>query len=289
MDRLTPLQTFVAVVRAGSFTAAAAALSMPRSTVSLHIKTLEQTLGTRLLKRSTRSLSLTEDGQVLFDRAEDGLRTLTGAMDMVRNRPDRLSGLIRLTAPADFPTTPIARAVTAFRRQHPAVRFRVLLTNTALDLIGDDVDIALRIGSGGGGGARIERRLAPVAWHFCASPDWLDRNALPSGPAQITDFIAPPPGLRAFLERVVLAGRKLPAGAIIADNQLMARDLVLAGAGIGLLPAGLCTDLIGAGRLHLLWPDLITAAPPLNLTFASRADITHRVRAFADVLAGEFR
>jgi len=288
MEKLDPLQTFVEVVQAGSFTGAAQSLGMPRSTVSLHVKTLETALGARLLKRSTRALSLTEEGALLFDRAKQGLQLLTGAMDMVRSRPDDLSGLIRLTAPADFPGGMLARAMVEFRRQHPAIRFEVMLTNAALDMIGDNVDIAMRIGARGDID-RVERHLTPVHWLFCSSPDWADQNTPPSEIADIQDFISPGSDLRAFLERFVLSGRKLPDGAIMADNQLMIRDLVLAGAGVALLPDGMCRDLIETGCLRPLLENAITASPPLNLTFPSRADITPRVRAFADKLTELFR
>ncbi|WP_201151237.1 LysR family transcriptional regulator [Rhodovulum sulfidophilum] len=287
MEKLDPLQTFVEVVRAGSFAAAARALDMPRSTVSLHVKTLETALDTRLLKRSTRSIALTNDGATLFAQAEESLHRLTAAMDGVRGRLGQLSGLIRLTAPADFPTARLARAIAAFQRQHPAVRFDLMLTNAALDMIGDDVDIALRIGSRGYLD-RITRRLAPVPWRFCAKPDWLDRNGVPKKVRDIRAFIAPAPELRLFLERHVLAGQCLPDGVIRTDNQRMVRDLVLAGAGIGLLPGGLCDAEIDAGRLCAVLPDATATAPPLTLTFPSRADITPRVRAFADMLAAEF-
>ncbi len=288
MEKLDLIQTFVEVVRAGSFTAAARSLSMPRSTVSSHIRTLESALGTRLLKRSTRSLSLTDDGQMLFSQAEGGLQTLITAMEMVRSNSDELRGLIRLTAPADFPTEMIAAPMTRFRQAHPAVRFDVVLSNSALDLIRDNVDIALRMGVRGDLD-RVERKLAPVHWQFCASPEWVDRNGATTNLADITDFISPSVDLRSFLERFVLAGRKLPTGAITADNQLMIRDLAVSGAGVALLPLGLCDKLIKAGHLLQLLQDIPTAAASLNLAFPSRADISPPVRAFADALVAQFR
>lgn len=288
MEKLDPLQTFVEVVRAGSFTAAARSLSMPRSTVSLHIRTLETVLGARLLKRSTRSLSLTEDGQMLFSHVEGGLKTVIAAMEMVRRKPDELRGLIRLTAPSDFPTDMIAVAMAKFRRVHPAVRFDVMLSNAAFDMIRDNVDIALRI-SDRVNLEHVERRLAHVHWQFCASQEWVDRNGVPATLAEIAEFILPSAELRAFLERFVLAGRKIPVGAITADNQFLIRDLCVSGAGVALLPSGLCDELIKADRLVSLLPDLLTKAPSLNLTFPSRADITPHVRAFADALVAQFR
>lgn len=287
MEKLDPLQTFIEVINEGSFTAASRTLSMPRSTVSLHVRTLETALGTRLLKRSTRSLSLTEDGALLYAQAKDGLHALIAAMDMVRSQANEFSRMIRLTAPADFPTGTIAIAISKFRTDHPAVRFDIVLSNAVLDLIGENVDIALRMGVRGDL-ERVQRKLAPVHWQFCAGAGWIDQRGAPERLSDITEFVSPSADLRVFLERFVLGGRLLPTGAITADNQLMIRDLALSGAGVALLPCGLCRNLIKAGRLIAILPDIPIKAAVLNLTFPSRADITPRVRAFTDVLAAQF-
>jgi DNA-binding transcriptional LysR family regulator len=287
MIKLDPLLTFVEVVRAGSFSSAAERLGMPRSTVSLHVRNLEASLGTRLLKRSTRSLSLTDEGRKLFDQAGDGLTVLTSALDAVRSKPGTLSGLIRLTAPADFPTEFLATAVTRFQTLHPAVRFQIMLTNTALNMVDDNVDIAMRIG-GRGGSDRVERRLQDIAWQFCASAEWIQRNGEPNAVAGIRSFISPMPGLKSFLEQTVLGGAKLPDGLITVDNHLLSRDLVLKGSGIALLPKGMLDEPITDGRVVTVLDHAILATTRLNLTFPSRADMVPRVRAFADHLSGLF-
>lgn len=288
MTKLDPLLTFVEVVRAGSFSSAAERLGMPRSTISLHVRNLEASLETRLLKRSTRSLSLTDEGRQLFDQAGVGLTVLTSALDAVRNTPGTLSGLIRLTAPADFPTAFLATAVTQFQSLHPAVRFEIMLTNAALDMIGDNVDIAMRIG-GRGGPDRVERRLQDIAWQFCASAEWIQSNGEPDAIANIRSFISPMPGLKSLLEETVLGGAKLPDGLITADNHLLARDLVLQGAGIALLPVGMMDGPISEGRIVTVLDGAIHATTRLNLTFPSRADMVPRVRAFADHFSRSFR
>lgn len=288
MEKLDYLQTFVQVVRAHSFTAAAKKLSMPRSTVSLHIRSLEESLGVRLLKRSTRALSLTDDGRLLFERVEAGLETLQNAFDQVRNAHGNLSGLIRMTAPTDFPTSVLAQAIDAFRKDHPAVFFDLVLTNAALNLIGEDVDIALRIGDRGDLD-RVERKLTEVTWCFYASPQWIDRNDLPTRLEDLQDFISPPEDLRAFFERFVLKERKLPMGIITADNHFLIRDLVAAGAGVGLLPEGICKGMTSEGILTPVIEDAISRSTQLNITFPSRADITPRVRAFSEVLVAQMR
>ncbi|MEJ2116815.1 MAG: LysR family transcriptional regulator [Alphaproteobacteria bacterium] len=124
MLKLDPLLTFIVVVRAGSFSSAVERLAMRRSIVSLYVRNLEASLGTRLLKRSTRSLSLTDEGRLLFDEVGDGLTVPTSALDAIFNKPGTLSGLIRLTAPADVPTEFLAASVTQFQGLHRLFAFR---------------------------------------------------------------------------------------------------------------------------------------------------------------------
>src|SRR5262249_22911635 len=143
---LNAVGTFVEVVRAGGFSAAARRLGMPRSTVSLRVRTLEESLGVRLFKRSTRVVALTEEGRALFEGAGAALGTLADTVAAIGSSGDELKGPIRVTAPADFPTRFLAEAIGSFRIQHPKVSFEIILSNALLDLVSDNIDIALRIG-----------------------------------------------------------------------------------------------------------------------------------------------
>src|ERR1700748_1912514 len=108
---LNAVRTFIEVVRAGVFAAAARRLGMPRSTVSLRVRTLEESLGVRLLKRSTRAVALTQEGQTLFDRAFAALGTLAETVTSIGASGGELKGPIRVTAPADFPTRFLTTAI----------------------------------------------------------------------------------------------------------------------------------------------------------------------------------
>src|SRR5215475_1822548 len=144
---LNTLQTFVAVVRAGGFAAAARQTRTPRSSVSLRIRNLEKSLGVRLFKRSTRAFSLTAEGAELYQRAAEALASLTDALAGLSRADGSYVGAIRVTLPADFPAGIMAAAISEFRDEHSAVRFEVLLTNDVLDLISENIDVALRIGA----------------------------------------------------------------------------------------------------------------------------------------------
>ncbi|HEX7817319.1 LysR family transcriptional regulator [Dyella sp.] len=288
MLKLDPLQTFVEVVRAKGFSSAAQRIGMPRSTVSLQVKALEETLGTRLLKRSTRSLALTDEGRRLFESASGAIDVLAHALEDVRGESGVLRGLIRITAPADFPTRILATAITEFRQQYPQVRFELTLTNAVLDLVRENVDIAIRAGSPAGMDS-VERTLFEFSWRFHASAEWVALHGKPASIDAIASFIAPTPLLRAYLERTVLGGQTLPAPAIEVDSQFLARDLVLQDFGIGLLPEGLFAQAdIDKGNIVALLDETIRQRSRMNLTFPTRADMLPRVRAFADHLCGLF-
>jgi DNA-binding transcriptional LysR family regulator len=288
MMKLDLIQTFVEVVRAGGFTAAARHTQMPRSTVSLQVKMLEEALGVRLLKRSTRSLALTDEGQRLYARASGAVDDLVQVFDDVQARDDTLSGLIRLTIPADFPTALLASAITSFSETHPSIRFQIISTNAVLDLVQDNIDIAIRVGASPAQTA-IERRLLDIEWGFYAGTSWLERNARPDTIRDVQNFISPPPTLRAYLEKHVLRGAALPSPSIEVDSHSIARDLMVTGFGVALLPEGLCREAVSSGHAALLLPQIALHPTRLNLTFPNRADMVPRVRALADYLCTHFR
>ena len=282
--KLDPIRTFVEVVRANGFSAAAKQTGMPRSTVSLRVKALERSLGVRLLKRSTRSIALTDEGQTLYRQASGALDMLARTVDDLRNATGVLRGLIRMTAPADFPTDLLAKAVSQFSRHHPDVRFQIVLSSETRDLVRDNVDIALRVGVNAAMDS-VERRLLDVEWGFFASSDWIARHGRPGTVRDIPCFISPLPALRRYLERTVLAGTPLPQAGMEVDNHLLARDLMLCGFGVALLPEGMCRGAVDAGNAHALLAGETPGRTRVNLLFPSRADMLPRVRAFADHLS----
>ena len=144
---LNALETFIDVVRAGSFSAAARLASMPRSSVSLRIRNLEKALGVRLFERSTRSFALTAEGQELYQRSVGAMTSLTDTLTDLKQVERSYTGEIRMTLPADFPPKIIAAAISEFCAAHPKVRFNVVPTNAVFDLVAENVDIALRIGA----------------------------------------------------------------------------------------------------------------------------------------------
>src|ERR1700749_4572173 len=199
---LNAIGTFIEVVRAGGFSAAARRLGMPRSTVSLRVRTLEQSLGVRLFKRSTRAVALTEEGRALFEGAGAALGTLAETVTSIGAVEGELKGPIRVTAPADFPTRFLAEAIGRFPVPPPPLTFAVILSNPLLGLVSDNVDIALRIGIGNPQDA-VMRTIFSAEYGLFASPGYLQQHGEPTTIADVRTLIVPPREMRSFLERRV--------------------------------------------------------------------------------------
>lgn len=280
MKNLIHINTFAEVVRAGSFAAAARAMGIPRSTVSLHIAKLEQSLGTRLLKRSTRAISLTEAGRKLFDESAPSLSSLQRTLNDFEQSRDTFEGTIRVTAPSDFPTGLLAGAVHEFQKNHPHLEFDLLLSNSKLDFVQDRVDIAIGFSARTDGG-RVCRTVAHTKWGFFVSEDFVTEHGEPHDLESLRPFIAPNSSLQKALEQCVLGGRSLPEGQLMANNQLLIRDLVLRGAGAGLLPVSLVSREVASGTVRQCLKNLVVGELPLLLEFPSRQDILPKTREFA--------
>jgi len=280
---LNAIETFIDVVRAGSFSAAARRASVPRSSVSLRIRSLEKALGVRLFKRSTRAFALTAEGQELYRRSAGPLTSLTDTLADLGQVGQRHTGEIRMTLPADFPPKIVAAAIAEFSAAHPKVRLTVVPTNAVLDLVSENVDIALRIGAANPQDA-IVRGAIDMELGFFASTGYLRRHGAPASIAAATHLIGPQrPELRRLVERL-LDGESLPQFHTTADSFVFILELALLGQGIGLLPKSLCKAALASGDLVQLFPDSLSTSVRLNLTYPSREDISPKVKAFAEIL-----
>ena len=294
MAKLNNLATFIEVVKRGGFASAARSLGLPRSTVSLRVKSLEDQLDTRLLRRSTRAISLTDDGRALFDRIEEPFSILDQALDQISDGRDTLRGTIRLTAPADFPYAPLAEAMTSFRRIHPDVRFDVKLTNDVLDMIEENIDLAIRIGALDDS-RMVARLIAPNRRVLCASPDYLARRGAPQMPADLADhdcLLLVGSGGRQDVWRLGTPGGGEVAvrvhGRFESNFGEVLRDASLAGQGIVVHSLWHVADDLRAGRLKVVLPDFPLATTSISAVMPQRRLVPPRVRAFVDFLSEAF-
>jgi DNA-binding transcriptional LysR family regulator len=282
---LNSLQTFVAVVRAGGFAAAARQTNTPRSSVSLRIRNLEGALGVRLFKRSTRAFSLTAEGVELYQRSAEALGSLTTALTGISGAGRSHVGKIRVTVPADFPAGIVAAAISEFRDEHPAVRFEVLPTDDVLDLISGNIDVALRIGASNPQEALVKRAI-DMKFGLYASTEYLRTNGEPANVHAVTTLIGPlRPGLRHLLSRALSSSVEFPQFQVLVDGFALVRELVLQHQGVGLLPQSLCRAELASGAVAPVLPSLFSGSLRLHLTFPSRADLSPKVNVFAQILA----
>ena len=281
---LNQTRVFVEVARAGGFAAAARRLGLPKSTVSARIQSLEQRLGAQLFKRSTRQLALTDEGTAYFEGVAGAIDSLVNAEAASTSEKGVLSGKIRFTVPLEFPRDAITSAIASFLQKHPRVRFEIMLTNRPLDLVAENIDLALRGGDPGGAGLII-RKVGEIGFGLYASPHYLERCGRPEsleelGLHDLLVFVSP------SQSRVLRAAELLQGHEprIATDNFAFLRRLVVAGIGVAAIPDILVRHEVAAGRLERVLDAWSGDPSALYVVFPSRKDMTPRVKAFADHL-----
>ena len=181
---LNRVRLFVRVVDAGSFTAAARAAGMPKSSVSRSVAGLERDLGVRLIQRTTRRIQPTEAGRAYYESVSRALSGIDQATETVADLKDVPRGTVRITAPADSGHRLLAASLVAFTSQHAEVRVDVSLTQRVIDMVHEGFDLAIRIGRLDDSGL-IARRLGSVRAGVFASERYLSRKGRPESVAAI--------------------------------------------------------------------------------------------------------
>ncbi len=291
MMDLNDLVVFERVVSTGSFTAAAAAMSLGKSTVSERISRLEGTLGVRLLQRTTRSLRLTEDGAAFYARCQRILADVQDAEAALTQAGEVPRGTLRLTCPRLFAYAFLGPVITAFTTAWPEVSVDLVLAERSVDLVEEGFDLALRIGQLPDS-SLVVRRLGAAPMVFVASPAYLE-TAGPVLPSTLADHQLLGVGRDGPIQwPLCLDGqiRPVPIDARIRVNSLVvARDLAMAGAGVAFLPTFLCAEPLAR---ELLVPVLSAHLPPpmaVNALYPSSRHLSPRVRVFLDLLVEQTR
>jgi DNA-binding transcriptional LysR family regulator len=269
---------FVTVVDRGSFAAAARELGVPRSTVSARVAALEARLGVRLLRRSTRRIALTDEGEAWHASVAGAIATLRDAEHRGLTCGETLSGTIRLSVPLDFPDTVLADAIATFLDNHPRVRVEVHASNEVVDFVSDRFDLAIR-GRKPGSNDAVARRIASFRIATFASPAWIAGRC----DGNRADCTATVPDSFAPLDLLAFSPRADGAQArVVANSFGLLKQMAIRGKGVAMLPAHLCTDALAAGTLVEIHPTSQDATQQdLYLVYPSRGDMSARTRAFA--------
>ncbi len=293
MDRFHSLTAFAKVVEAGSFARAAERLDLSVSAVSRQVAELEAHLGVRLLNRTTRRLSLTESGRVFYERCVQLLADLEEAEEAVTQSAVVPRGTLRLTASVSFGVGYLAPAIAEFRLRFPQLRFDVELSDRAVDIVDEGIDLAIRIGDIGSH-ALISRRIGVSRLVCCAAPSYLAQHPAPA----IPEDLAAHPCLTYEYSSIGNVWRFIGAdgrahevkisGPAHANNGAMLAALAVAGVGINLEPDFIVAEDVRAGRLVPLLQGFTSPAININAAYPSRRHLSAKVRTFIDFLVERF-
>lgn len=291
MDRLTAVRVFVEVADLGSLTRAAEGLDMSTAMVSRYLTALEDWFGARLLHRTTRKLSLTDAGLAALPACRQMLELSEEVAHLAAERSREPTGLLRVTSAGSFADAQLTAALVEFQQQHPQVEIVLTVGDKAADLVGERVDLAVRI-TNTLDPAMIARRLAVCRSMLCASPAYLARHGQPRSPQELQQHrcIAHASGIG----RVYRFTRgdeviEVPVSWNFHTNETaVLRRAVLSGAGIGMLPTYYVGDDLRTGRLVQLLPDEEPEVLGIHAIYLSRQHQPLALRLLVDFLAARF-
>ncbi len=289
MDQLAAMTTFVKVVESGSLSRAAQSIPTSLTSVSRQIAALEAHYGTPLIVRTTRSLSLTDDGRLLYERAKTVLAEMKDIETVLSSKRREPSGRLRVSAPTLMGRLLIAPLLPEFLRRHPSLSIDLLLVDRAVDMIEEDIHLALRVGRLPDS-QFIARKLGEIAMIVCAAPDYLQRRGVPQAPSDLNGhdclLFSDTPGSAEW--RFAIDGKVKCKVRLSGSLWINSLDALVAaakdGAGIVRVPSWQVAQDIAAGRLQ---PILTAYAPPptpIHLLFPPSRVGSFKTRLFADYL-----
>jgi DNA-binding transcriptional LysR family regulator len=292
LENLISMAMFARVVESGSLSAAAATLSVSKSAVSKRLAALEERLGVRLLHRTTRRITLTPEGAELFEHCLQLLRAADGAPELHPGSEPR--GLLRVSAPAIFSDALVAEAIADFVRSHPRVEVDLRVSNAMVHMIGEQIDVALRVSRTLESSSLIARRLATAPQVVCVAPAYIEARGTPATPADLRGHACLRfSRLRPEVEWRFRDGRSETAvpvsGPIVSDDVEALRRSAIAGAGIIVVPRFFVAPDIDAGRLVPLLEQY--ASPELGVfaVYSKGKLVPAKIRAFVAHLATHAR
>ncbi len=292
MERIDPndLLLFARVVDEGSFTAAAERLGLPKSTVSRRLSQLEERLGERLLLRTTRRLRITEFGSALLEHARQVDTEVAAVAALAESRQARPSGRLRVSMPSDFASLLLTDMLAAFSALHPAVTLALDLSPRRVDLLGENFDLAIRMGELPDDTLLAARRLADFPWGLYASTAYIAEHGAPAAPEDLQHHRA----LRLMartgepLGWTLLGAERrwegVPPGSISANSPELLIRFARAGAGIAAVPDYFASAYVRRGELQRVMPDWCLPSITAWAVFPGRKLMPAKTRAFLDML-----
>lgn len=288
------LLLFARVVDEGSFSRAAEHLKMPKSTLSRRMAALESQLGERLLLRTTRKLTVTDFGNAVLSHAHQVTSEVEAALALTQHRQSEPSGRLRVSMPGGFATDVLGPLIAEFIAKYPAISLEVDISPRRVDLIGENFDLAIRMGDLSDDASLVARRLATLSVGMYASPGYLERRGVPSEPEALMEHDAlhllarngePAPWL---LQRAEERWQGIPPGRATANSPALLINLALSGIGITILADHFAEPYVRSGELVQVLGDWDLPAVTAWAVFPGRRLMPARTRVFLDALEAKF-
>jgi DNA-binding transcriptional LysR family regulator len=291
MDRFTSLATFVKVVETGGFSAAARALDMSPSTVTLHVQALEERLGARLLNRSTRKVSLTEVGQAYFQRCTQILTELDDADQAAAELQSTPRGTLRLNASVAIPAL-IAPVVAEFSSLYPEASVELTMTDRMVDMVEEGFDLSIR-NTPIADSSLIVRNIAPFRFVICATPDYFARHGKPRAPEDLERHNCLIYAQSPWKDEWPLHGpdgelRVKVSGNLRSNSAISLASAALNGQGLLYTATFVVDQHLRSGRLAPAMCDFLRQQSHIMAIYPHRHHLSAKVRTFIDMLAKHF-
>ena len=292
MDRLASISAFVRVADSGGFSAAARRLNLSKATISDQVQALENTLGVRLLNRTTRRVSLTEVGREYYERCSQILHDLTEADEAAGAQQATPRGQLRIYCHQGIGRF-VAPVVTGFLARYPEASVDLRTGHVMIDLVQEAFDLAISP-LPPPDSTLVRRRLATMSLMLCGAPAYLERHPVPQSPADLAGHNClryPYAPFQDDWHFVDARGNTVVArisGSLISSSPETTRAAAVAGIGLALTVPFLVADLLASGALVPLLPGYRTQEVEINALYPHRRHLSAKVRAFIDMLVAHF-
>ena len=287
---LNDLRVFEKVAALRSFSAAARALELPKSSVSRSVARLETELGTRLLQRTTREVVLSETGMLLRARCVDILANIDEAVDLVGSFASAPHGLLRISAGLGFGVHVLGLVLPHFLQQYPGIEISLRLGDRSMDLVADRIDVAIHMGPLADS-QLIATRLGTMERYLCAAPAYLERRGMPCTIDELRDhdrIETPGDGGRPrswiFFNETGETVRFEESPRLSTNDTVTIHSVIVNGGGIGVLSGFICALDLREGRLVRLLPEWRMPPLEVSIVFPSSRELSQTVRTFVDFL-----
>lgn len=293
MSKIQQMSSFVAVVEAGSFVGAAQTTGLSKAAVSRHVGELEQRLAVRLLHRTTRRLSLTEEGRMFFERAKELLESIDEAESQLTQRAGEARGVIRVNGPLTFGALHLAPLWGPFADANPKVSLDITLSDRVVDVVDEGYDLAIRI-TAIPDSTLVTRKLASTRMVLCASPAYLKRRGTPVHPQELAQHAVISYTYWSTRDVWHFTGAEGPVDVRIAsrihtNNGDTCRRAALAHHGIILQPDFIVGEDLRRGDLVEIMPAYRSIEVGIYAVYPSRKNLPLKTRRLIDFLAEALR